>query len=404
MTLGVKLLFLLDPTEATNVNASEKKLNQMLVMASKRWRANLLGSRIVRYENLPCNYESHKVAIVSSADSIISRILYSALLIVKGASVVKKHDVHAIMCTGGHIYLGLPAYIISRITKRKCIIRVNEDAVLELGLFVKRHQTPVLSNPTFLRTIERIYRRVEAYLFKHVDWTVTHGPMDFERIRKLTTKVSFIPLWVDTQKFRPLLKRQSSHFKKEHLGLGDEKVILFVGRLQSDKDVQTLFYAFGRLLEVRDDTVLLLIGTGNEMEKCRELTERLSIASKVKFLGYIRHDEIAKFYNIADVYVLPSLWEEWSNTIMEAMASGIPVIATNVGANPYLVKDKETGFLVVPKNPSVLAEKIAYVLDHPKEMRQISLRARQSMGKYTKQDIGNSYKAVIERVITEKRR
>jgi len=138
------------------------------------------------------------------------------------------------------------------------------------------------------------------------------------------------------------------------------------------------------------------------MQRYKKLTQSLKISERVKFLGYVRHDEIAKFYNVADVYVLPSLWEEWSNTIMEAMSCGVPVIATNVGSNPYLVKDTETGFLVSPKNPSILAEKIAYVLNHPKEVETISLNARTSMGKYTKKDVGKLYRAVIGSVISGK--
>jgi len=136
---------------------------------------------------------------------------------------------------------------------------VNEDAVLELILFIKRHQIWLLRSEALLKAIEKVCRRVEQSLFKHVDWTVTHGPMDFERIRRFTAKVSFVPLWVDTEKFRPMPETQTNRFKKAHLGLEEEKVILFVGRLQSDKDIETLFYAFRKLLEVRNDVVLVLI-------------------------------------------------------------------------------------------------------------------------------------------------
>jgi len=96
---------------------------------------------------------------------------------------------------------------------------------------------------------------------------------------------------------------------------------------------------------------------------------------------------------------LTSVWEEWSNTIMEAMASGVPVIATNVGGNPYLVKNKETGFLVPPKSPHVLAEKIRYVLDHSNEMEKITSNAYLSVRKFNKRNIGELYKKTIVRVI-----
>lgn len=402
MTPNVKLLFVLDSLEALYVDASERELNEILAGTDKRWQVHLASPRIIRYENLTCDYKSHMVPFIPSPDSILSRAFYIVFLIIKSVTLVKKYHIHAIMCKSGHLILGLTAYLASRITNRKCIIRVNEDNVLAFILFIKAHRTPIIRNKILLRMIEKVSRRIENHLFKHVDWIVTHGPTDYERIRKITSKVTFIPLWVDTQEFRPISKGDVSHLRKKLLKLGNTKVILFVGRLQSDKDPATLFFAFERLLEVRNDVVLVVIGTEDEKKKYTELAKQLSITGKVKFLGYIRHDEIPKYYNIADVYVLTSIWEEWSNTIMEAMACGIPVIATNVGANPYLVKDKKTGFLVPPKSPTVLAGKIAYVLDHSNEIEKIVSNACLSIRKFSKQDIGELYKKTIVEVIKDK--
>ena len=402
MVSKIKLLFLLDLFDAFHVDASERAINEITIMMDKRWEVHVTSSRMVRYEKLTCDHKVHKVTLISSPDSILSRMFYLVFSIYKGVKIVKKYNIHAIMCKGGHLSLGLAAYLISRMTSRKCIVRVNSNVVLAIILFIQRLRIPMLSRKMFLEAIGVTLRKIEILLLKHVDSIVTQGPTDYERIRKITAKVTFIPLWVDTQEFRSIPKGQVSHLRKELLELGNAKVILFVGRLQSDKDPATLFLAFRRLLEVRNDVVLVVMGTGPDKKEYIELARQLGIMGKVKFLGYIRHDEIAKYYSIADVYVLTSVWEEWSNTIMEAMACGIPVIATNVGANPYLVKHRETGFLVPLKSPTVLAEKIAYVLDHPKEVEKISSRARLSIKKYTKEDIGESYKAAIERVISEK--
>jgi len=402
MIANVKLLFVLGSVEALHADASERELNEMLITTDKRWQVHLVSSRILHYKNLMCDYKSHRVSFIPSPNSIVSRAVYVFFLTIKSATIVKKYHIQAIMSKSGHLILGLAAYLTSRITNKKCIIRVNEDQVMDIILFIKTHRVPIIRNNTFLRIIEKLSRRIENYLFKHADWIVTQGPMDYERIRKITEKVTFLPLWVDTEKFRPTSTSQVSHLRKELLKLGNVKVIMFVGRLESDKDLETLLYAIKSLSEVRNDVVLVVIGTGSEQKRYIELTRQLGIADKVRFLGYIRHDEIAKYYNIADVYVLPSVWEEWSNTIMEAMASGIPVIATNVGANPYLVKEEETGFLFPVRNFNVLAKKIAYVLDHKSEVNTILSKARLSMQKYTKQDIGESYKKVIENVILGK--
>ncbi len=399
---NLKLLLVLGSSEAFYTDASERELNEILATTDKSWQVHLAASRIMRYDNLTCDYKSHRVPFVPAPDSILSRSLYVLFLLIKSVDIVKKCNIDAIMAKSGHLILGFVAYLASRMTNRKCIIRVNEDTILDIILFIKTHRIPLIGNEAALKMIEKVCRRIEEYLFKHVDWIVTHGPMDYERIKEITGKVTFIPLWVDTQNYRPVSKVQKRHLRRELLGLGNVRVALFVGRLHSNKDPATLFFAFKRLLEVRNDVILVVIGTGPEKKKYVELVKQLDITDKVKLLGYIRHEEIPKYYNIADVYVLTSIWEEWSNTIMEAMACGVPVIATNVGANPYLVKDGETGFLFPRGDFNALAEKMAYVLDHPSEVKRISARARLSVKQYTKRGIGESYQNTIQKVITGK--
>jgi len=396
----IKLLFLLDPGEAFNVDASERKLTLITAMMDSSWEIHVTSSRRVRYKNLACGYKVHKVTLISSANSILSRMLHLVFMIYKGVKIVKKYNIHAIMCHGGGLHLGLAVYLTSRITNRGGIVRVNCDAVLSTILFVQRLRVPILSSRIFLGAIGVTLRRVESFLLKHVDWVVTHGPQDYERIKKLTAKVTSIPSWVDTEMFEPVSKDKVKQLKKELLGVEEDvKAMLFVGRLHPMKNIETLFYAYKKVLETHRNVILAVVGTGPEGNKYRKLVERLGLIDKVKFLGYVPHEQIAKYYNVADVYVLTSLWEEWSNTIMEAMASGVPVIATNVGGNPRLVTENETGFLVPPKSPHVLAEKIRYVLDHSNEMEKIASNAYLHVRQFSKQDIGELHKKTIVKVI-----
>jgi len=398
----IRLLSILDPASSLNPRSSERELNEITVMMDKKWKVHLINSRIIPYENLTCDCEVHKVTLMSSPNSIISRALYLVLSVSRGAKIIKKYNMHAIMSINGHLHLGFVAYLIKMITGRRCIIRVNENDVLSLTLFIRRLRTPILSNEILLRIVQVVSRKIETFIFKHVDWVVTHGPMDYERIKKITNKATFIPLWVDTEMFKPVSKDKVKQLKKELLEIEEDvKAILFVGRLHPGKNIETLFYAYKKVLETHRNVILAVAGAGPEGKKCRELVERLGLTDKVKFLGYIPHEQMPKYYNVADVYVLTSIWEEWSNTIMEAMASGVLVIATNVGGNPYLVKDRETGFLVPPKVPHLLAEKIRYVLDHSNEMGKITSNACLNIRKFRKQDIGELYKKTIVEVIKD---
>jgi len=403
MVRRMKLLLLLDASDALHIDASERTINEITVMMDKKWEVHLTSSRTVRYKKLTCDYTVHKVPLISSLRSILSRILYLSCLVHSGVEIVRRYNAHLVMTKGGHLHLGLVAYLISRLTRRKCIVRVDADAVLEVISFIRMFHKSMLGKKMFLRTAETVLRKIESLLFKRVDWIVTHGPTDYEKIRKLTKKVTFVPLWVDTEKFKPVSKDKVKQLKKELLETEEDvKAILFVGRLHPEKNIETLFYAYKKVVETYRNIILAVVGTGPEGKKCRKLVERLGLTEKVKFLGYIPHEQMPKYYNVADIYVLTSIWEEWSNTIMEAMASGVPVIATNVGGNPYLVKDKETGFLVPSNVPYVLAEKIRYVLDHSNEMEKIIANAYLSMRKFSKQDIGELYKKTIVEVIKDK--
>jgi len=127
------------------------------------------------------------------------------------------------------------------------------------------------------------------------------------------------------------------------------------------------------------------------------LAQKLCIADKIRFLGFYTNNELPKLYSVADVSVLPSLREQWSNTIMESMACKTPVVATNVGANPYLVLEGKTGFLVPPNESARLAEKIQYVLNDSNKasIEPITEAALSQVKKYDKDSVGELYKQTI---------
>ena len=143
-------------------------------------------------------------------------------------------------------------------------------------------------------------------------------------------------------------------------------VIGAVGRLQTVKDQLNLVRAFVLLLQARPEMTaslrLLIIGDGPLRREAQSLLEKAGAASLAWLPG--ARDDIPELMRAMDVFVLPSLAEGISNTILEAMATGLPVIATDVGGNGELVVDGETGFLVPAARPQDLADAIArYVND-----------------------------------------
>ena len=173
-------------------------------------------------------------------------------------------------------------------------------------------------------------------------------------------KVSVIPPGVDLSRFRPMSQSQS----REFLGYGEEKNILFVGRLEPLKGLDVLFRAVAALEDLGNITLNVVGGDENSQEKARlqTLASRMKLTQNVRFIGSVRHDELPLHYNAADVCVLPSHYESFGLAALEAAACGRPVVASQVGGLPAIVRNGSTGFLVEPKHSDTMAERLCELL------------------------------------------
>lgn len=153
------------------------------------------------------------------------------------------------------------------------------------------------------------------------------------------------------------------------LGLRDQDRILFVGRINTEKQIDVLIRAFA-LIADRIPARVQIVGMGDQQEPLIHLAERLGVADRVDFLGRIDDAELRQVYSDAAVFVMPSIAELQSIATMEAMASGLPVIAADAMALPHLVKDGVNGYLFAPSEPHDLAGKLARVLSAPAAERE----------------------------------
>ena len=152
---------------------------------------------------------------------------------------------------------------------------------------------------------------------------------------------------------------------KQELGVSaDDKVILTTSRLVKKNGIEDLIGAIKLLVTSYQLPVTLVIcGDGSESEKLKVKGNKLGIADKVKFIGFVKPEELSKFYAAADVFCRPSLSEGLGNSFLEAMAAGAPVVATPVGGIPDFLQDGKTGWFCRVNDPASIAEKIKYILD-----------------------------------------
>jgi len=205
--------------------------------------------------------------------------------------------------------------------------------------------------------------------FKRADYITVISSDLKKRARRSEAKcpIRVVPNGVDLKKFliwpnhpKPNNFQFSNQDLRKKLGIKeDEKVVITVSRLVKKNGIDDLIKA-GQYLEF--PFKLLVIGTGLEEERLKELAKDLKIEDQVLFLGHIEHEELPKYSAIADVFVRPSLSEGLGSAFLEAMAAGLPIIGTPVGGIPDFLIDKETGLFCKVRDPKHLAKKIKEVL------------------------------------------
>lgn len=184
---------------------------------------------------------------------------------------------------------------------------------------------------------------------------------------------------VDSLRFHP---RSGKNFKGGPPGFFTENafVIGSVGRMASVKNYPGLIRAFLALLEepaARERFRLLIVGEGSSRQECIEMLREAGAEALAWFPG--ERADIPELMSAMDLFVLPSLGEGISNTILEAMATGLPVVATNVGGNAELVKEGFTGILVPPGESAAMAQAILQYHKNPELIIQHGRAARQQI-------------------------
>jgi len=152
-----------------------------------------------------------------------------------------------------------------------------------------------------------------------------------------------------------------------------EASIVCVGRLVEVKDHRTLLIAFKRVIEKGKRAILILVGDGPLRNELEALSQQLGIANAVRFVGY--RSDVQEILQRGTVFVLSSLSEGNSVALLEAMAAGLPVVATDVGGNSEILEHEKTGLLVPPADPNALSDAILRVLDDPRLSKSLSQAA-----------------------------
>jgi glycosyltransferase involved in cell wall biosynthesis len=253
------------------------------------------------------------------------------------------------------------------------------------------------------RLISMIKKHVAIFTLKKADVVTCDAKHMKEAMKKLGVppeKIKLIYFGVDTRKFSP---KQKSEMLKAKLEIFNSPVVISLRNLESLYDVETLIKSAPFVLKETPKTKFVIAGKGSEEKKLKELAKSLGVEDNVKFVGFIRNDELPQYLNTVDVYVSTSLSDAGiAASTAEAMACGLPVVITDVADNRKWVEDGVNGFLVPIKDPKSLAERIIYLLrneDVRKRFGKINREIIEERNNYYKEmeKMEDIYKELIRR-------
>jgi glycosyltransferase involved in cell wall biosynthesis len=215
-----------------------------------------------------------------------------------------------------------------------------------------------------------------------------------KRYPTLKKRIAFIPTWVDVETFYPYTEakreKERLRFIRENAFSINDKLILFVGRFEGQKDPFLLIDSFYFLQKILSNVRLCIVGTGGMQNKLEQKVRKYNVSKKVKFMGPLPQQKVIELMRISDVFLLTSAFEGMPRSVLEALACGIPVVSTDVGEVRRVVKDGVSGIICTKRTPETLGNAVLTVL---KSSKFPSENCTQVIQDYTaKRILGNIYR------------
>ncbi len=275
----------------------------------------------------------------------------------------------------------------------RMINKKKYDAIYAIGFFPEadiavrlksKFHIPVtaLAIGTDINVVPKINKKMyQRYVTvaNSIDYILTCGEGLAEQIRQVTPKDKPIkPVYglVDMNVFKPVTATIQSQIRQELSLPNSGKIVLFVGHIIRTKGIFELIDAWNTIAKKFNDIYLVLIGDGQDKAELLGRVETYNLRDYVRTVGVVPHSQMHRWMNASDLLVLPSYSEGVPNVVMEAMACGLPVVATTVGGLPAAVGDSRGAILIPPKSSEQLADAMIEILDDDAQRQSMSIAAR----------------------------
>jgi len=195
---------------------------------------------------------------------------------------------------------------------------------------------------------------------------------------------------IDTDRFRPEYPMRPK---------GNFIITPGASRITARKGLKYLVKAIFKLSSDYPNLILKIMGEGNEEKNLKNFVKELQIENRVEFLGRISSEKTTAFYQEASIFVLPSLNEGMSNAMLEALACGLPILATDTGGTKELLKERENGFVIKMKDSDSIAEKIRLLIDDQDLLMDMGRKSREIAEKMSWKNVARQYIELYEKTV-----
>lgn len=305
--------------------------------------------------------------------------------------------------------LRLLTYVISlffnlvKIIKKYKINIIHAHSVIPTGL-IGVIVAKIMGCPSFITAhgmdinnfdAKSIYGHLISFSLKHCDKAIAVSGDLAETMKSLgitKDKIVILRNAVDTNRFKPFKNMELRH---KYGVKENELLILFVGYLDTFKGIFELVDAFYGINKENKNVKLMMVGTGLKKDEIKKKISQLGLKSYVMLIGTVPHAEIHSYYQMADVFVLPSHTEGFPLSVLEAMACKIPVLVTDVGGISEIIENGLNGFVVVSNDEHELTNKLK-IITKDKNLRNDFANKSYEIIRNSHFDMGDKIKVLKE--------
>ena len=296
---------------------------------------------------------------------------WKAYRCIKKLKRIKKYDLI-------HAFFGIPCGAIA------CRFRKEIPYIVSLrGSDVPGFNERFSFQYIFLKPIiRRVWRNAAAIIAN------SRGLKELALKTDRNAKIDIIYNGIDVEDFSPGNEREKGDI-----------IILTVARLIKRKGIDDLIRAVPAIVKERQNIKVRIIGEGNMENELKALAQKLEVSEYVDFLGYVPHSKISYYYASSDIFVLPSKNEGMSNTVLEAMASGLPIITTDTGGTQELIDGN--GIMVASGAPDVISNAVLNLINDYKLRENMGIKSRKIAENMSWKNVAQDYFEMYKQIINK---